>query len=416
MTTQHVVILGAGSAGAAAAQELAKTDGVTVTLVGRTGETPYNRTLVNKGVAVGLLTPEQASLPTPGASLVADTAQFIDTGARTVRLASGAALDFDALIVATGSTPRDLDALVPGADAATAAGRLTSLHSLSDAVRLRDLLAHRSNPARVVIFGAGLVAAETASLLHQKGHEITLVARSPLPGATAFGDDIAATIAAAHHENVSTAFGRTPATIRVDGDGLDITLDDQADLRADLAIVALGTTPSGPAPWAAGVQVDDRLRAHDDGVYAAGGVAIHHDALLGTWRIDHWADAAAQGKHAAGTLLHDLGLATDPGPYLPCSPYTSVVYGNTVAAIGFTGGQTRGHAVTSQPLVVVHEHQGVPVGAAGVDAAPAVFEWLPQLHAKRAITSNSPAVYNVTGMTCGLIGGSDRPRMGGMGV
>ncbi|MFE7043817.1 FAD-dependent oxidoreductase [Streptomyces atratus] len=379
MTTHHVVILGAGSAGAAAAQELAKADGVNVTLVGRTDETPYNRTLVNKGVAVGLLTPEQAALPTPGAPVVADTAQFIDTASRTVQLASGATLRYDSLIVATGSTPRDLDASVPGAAAAAEAGRLTSLYSLADAVRVRDLV-DRSDPASIVIFGAGLVAAETASLLRQKGHDITLVARSPLPGATAFGDDIAAVIAASHHANVSTAFGRSPATIGVDSDGLAITLDDQTRLRADLAIVAVGTTPSGPAPWPAGVHVDDRLRAHDDGVYGAGGVAVHHDTLLGTWRIDHWADAAAQGQHAANVLLHNLNLATDPGPYRPRSPHTSLVHGNTVAAIGLTGARTPGQVLTSEPLVVVHEHQGVPIGAAGVNAVPAVFEWTARLY------------------------------------
>jgi 3-phenylpropionate/trans-cinnamate dioxygenase ferredoxin reductase subunit len=73
MTTHHVVILGAGSAGAAAAMALANADAVTVTLLGRTGEAPYNRTLVNKGVALGLLAPEQAALPRPGAALIADT-------------------------------------------------------------------------------------------------------------------------------------------------------------------------------------------------------------------------------------------------------------------------------------------------------------------------------------------------------
>jgi 3-phenylpropionate/trans-cinnamate dioxygenase ferredoxin reductase subunit len=308
-----------------------------------------------------------------------------------VRLASGATLGFDTLIVATGSAPRHLDTEVPGAAAATAAGRLTTLHSLADAVRVRGLLARRSTPGRVVIFGAGLVAAETASLLRQNGHEITLVARSTLPGATTFGDDIAVPIAAAHHENVSTAFGRTPTAIRIDDDELDVTLDDQSNLCADLAIVALGTTPAGPAPWVDGVHVDDRLHARDAGVYAAGGVAIHHDQLLGTWRIDHWADAAAQGEHAARALLHALELAADPGPYLPRSPYAAVVHGKAITAVGFTGGHAPGRVVSSQPLVVVHEHRGVPVGATGVDAAPAVFEWGPQLYARRVSRGVPPA-------------------------
>lgn len=117
---------------------------------------------------------------------------------------------------------------------------------------------------------------------------------------------------------------------------------------------------------------------------AAGGVAIHHDQFLGTWRIDHWADAGAQGEHAARTLLHALELAADPGPYLPRSPYLTAVYGKAITAVGLTGAHAPGRAVSPHPLVVVHEHRGVPVGAAGVDTAPAVLQWVPQLHAQRA--------------------------------
>jgi NADH dehydrogenase FAD-containing subunit len=73
MTKHHVVILGAGAAGTAAAETLADVPDVTVTLVGKTGETPYNRTLVNKGVAIGLLTPEQAALTHNGAALKCQT-------------------------------------------------------------------------------------------------------------------------------------------------------------------------------------------------------------------------------------------------------------------------------------------------------------------------------------------------------
>ena len=51
MSPQKVLILGAGAAGAAAARVLHGSGTVSVTLVDRTGQAPYNRTLVNKGVA-----------------------------------------------------------------------------------------------------------------------------------------------------------------------------------------------------------------------------------------------------------------------------------------------------------------------------------------------------------------------------
>ena len=384
MPKPRVVILGAGAAGAAAARVLQATDAATVELVARTGEAPYNRTLVNKGVAVGLLTSAQATMP--GVHALEDTAERVDPETRTAHLASGATVSFDALIIATGSAPRLLDGDIPGARDATEAGLLSALHSLDDAVRIRDLLARRRGPARIVIFGAGLVAAETASLLRAKGHHITLVARSTRPGATAFGHDIAARLEESHRQHLAAEFGRTPAFIEVDAAELRITLDDGARVHADLAIVAHGTEATGPAPWGSGARVDERLRTPYPRVYAAGGSAIHSDGPLGSWRIDHWADAVAQGEHAARILLHDFGHGADPGPYLPRSPYTALIHGTTIAAVGMTAAPASARLVTAEPLVVAHESDGVVVGAAGIDAAPAVFEWIPRLHAAMQVS------------------------------
>lgn len=378
MKQHKVLILGAGAAGAAAARVLNASQEVEVTVIGATGEAPYNRTLVNKGVAVGLLTPEQARVP--GLDVVADTVDSVDPDSRTVHLASGATTTFDALVVATGSAPRALPATVRGADVAGAAGLLTTLHSLQDAVRVRDRLAGRS--ARVVIFGAGLVAAETATLLRDRGHQITLVARTDMAGTSAFGDHVAARLRDLHERNVTTQFGRAVTEIDVADDILDITLDDSTHVLADLGIVAHGTSPSAPGPWYDGVPVDDRLRSAHDSVYAAGGVAVHDDPSLGTWRIDHWADAAAQGEHAAKSVLHDLGLDADPGAYLPRSAFTAQVYGTTVAAVGLTGGHTTASLTSDDPLVVQHEYSGRTTGVSGVDSAIQVFEWMPRLHAE----------------------------------
>ncbi|MFT4215313.1 MAG: NAD(P)/FAD-dependent oxidoreductase [Microbacterium sp.] len=387
--TTRVVILGAGAAGTAAARVLSTSEAnVEVTLVACTDETPSNRTLVNKAVAIGLLQPEQAALP--GVTAQADTAVRIDADASRVDLASGATLDYDALIVATGSAPRTLDATIPGVAAATEAGLLTTLHSIDDAVRVRDLLAGRDG-AHVVILGAGMVAAETASLLHERGHDVVMIARADVPGASAFGPDVAARLTALHRRTVTTRFGRSVRSLAPDADGLLVTLDDSTTLPADLVIVGHGTTPTAPAPYADGVRVDERLRGPLPGTYAAGGVAIH--GTWGTdhgpwridhspWRIDHWADAAAQGEHAARTVLHDLFAAADPGPYLPRSPYTATVHGAVVAAVGRADAD--GTVVSSEPLVVAHSDDGVVHGVSGVDAVPAVFGWMSRLHQSAA--------------------------------
>src|SRR5690625_1346822 len=131
MSPVRIGILGAGAAGVSAAKTLrAAAPEVQIDLLTRTGERPFNRTLVNKGVAIGLLTPDQTALPETGAALVSDTVRGIDPRARQVPIASGESRTYDALIIATGSRPRTLGEDVLGRNDALATGRLTTLHSL----------------------------------------------------------------------------------------------------------------------------------------------------------------------------------------------------------------------------------------------------------------------------------------------
>lgn len=380
MTPQHVLILGSGAAGAAAARTLASRDDVRVTLVTRTGETPYTRMLI-KGIAFGPTPPEMIKLPLPQIEVIADTVLEVDTSAKQVRLTSGAQVSYDALIVATGSMPRSLPADVFGDDAGQ--GRVTALHSVEDALGIRKLLTGLGRPARVAIYGGGIIAAETASSLQADGHMVTLVSRSSVPGIGAFGAPVAERLAADHAAKVQTRFGRTLQHVDETESGVAITLDDGDPIVADFLLVALGTTPAAPSPWTNGIDVDDHLRAAADHVYAAGGVATHHDEALGAWRIDHWEDAAAQGAHAAQAALHDLGISDDPSTYLPRSPYMAMVYGQMISGVGYTAG-TNTYLEAGEEFIVRHETDGMVVGVTGIDAVGTVYQWGQQLHGVQA--------------------------------
>lgn len=380
MTAHHAVILGAGAAGTAAARAFAVQDDITITLVGQTDETPYTRMLI-KDVAFGRIAAEFVGLPMPQADFIADTAEHVDSETREVHLASGKVIAYDSLIIATGSRARRLDVNIPGAEQAGQAGVLIALHSLEDAVRVRDAVLACGKPARIAIYGAGMIASEAASALQEQGHRISLIARSTLPGIATFGRSVAARIAADHQSRVTAFFGRTISRIHSQTDATVLALDDGTDLTVDLVIFALGTTPVAPAPWHERVDVDDRLRAHHlERVYAAGGVAVHHDDHLGTWRIDHWDDGAAQGTHAAKMLLHTLGRGEDPGPYRPRSAHMAMVYGRMIAGVGYTGFPEDTPIEGVEEFVVLHEHGDAVVGASGIDAVGAVYQWGQRLH------------------------------------
>lgn len=361
-SSTRVVILGAGAAGSAAARRLADS-GAEVVLVD--GDHPTgNRTLVNKGVAVGLLEPEQTSLPMPEVTLVAVHVGGIDVDDSFVTLVDGRRIDYDALVVATGSTPARLDGIV----ADEPDDRITTLHSLADAVRVRDRLA-AAGVARVLVLGAGLIGSETASLLAAKGHAVTLASRSTAPAVRAFGAESARRVADAHRRVVDARLGSWPTSVHVDGDEVVATFP-SGDERFDLCIVAIGAHPTAPHPFTRGVEVDANLRSTTPGIYAAGGVATHDDPRLGRWRIDHWSDAVAQGEHVAAVIAHDLLGAADPGTYVPRSAFTAQVHDVTVAAAGLLTEHVR---VRDDADVHEHLRGDHVVGVSGVDTVPAVF-------------------------------------------
>ncbi|UNK70851.1 NAD(P)/FAD-dependent oxidoreductase [Microbacterium sp. H1-D42] len=370
MTERHVVIIGAGAAGVAAARILSSHADVRVTLVARTGETAYTRMLI-KSVAFGSTPAELVATALPSVEVIADTAIRIDAPSKVVALASGRTIDFDALLVATGSRPRPLPAEIVGT--ATTSARVTVLHTLDDALRVRDVLSGLAPSARVAIYGGGVIGSESASSLRDDGREVTLIARSAVPGLATFGAPVAERVARAHEERVRTRFGRSLTAVDHRDGALLLTLDDGSVEAADLLLVALGTIPSGPWPWQDGVDVDLRLRVAP-GVYAAGGTAWHRDALRGNWRIDHWDDAAAQGAHAAQAVLHDLTGADDPGAYEPHSPYLAMVHGRAIAGAGLLVGDEE-HVAADSGLAVVHRVAHVAVGVSGIDAVGAVYQW-----------------------------------------
>lgn len=338
MTELGIAIIGAGAAGHSAATTL-RDEGYQGPIVAVHAERqgPYNRTLVNKAVLQGLLTPEQIALPALdrlGVQLMTNRAITLDADRRLIRFEWGVHLPYDAVIVATGASPRQATTPVAGLG-----GRVLNIHTTDDALLIRDRLAGADpGRTRVTILGAGFIGAETASYLNGLGIEVELVSRNATPLAGAVGQPIAQRIAELHQQHVTTHFGREVINILSDLVSATVVLDDGKVLTSDLVIVAHGTTPSTGwiDNWAgAGVGVDDRLRALDiDCGYAAGAVAIHRSLAGADYRIDHWDAAAAQGAHAARTLLHDYYEAPDPGPYVPTTGFTLQLYGTSVAAFG----------------------------------------------------------------------------------
>src|SRR3984957_1116993 len=116
MTDQrtHIVVIGGGYAATPAANHLRMRADVDIPLVNPRPKFVERIRLPQHVAGNYDATVDYGTLLGGGVSLVVDSATRIDTAARKVELASGAALDYDYLIYAVGSTGA-VPAAVPGA-------------------------------------------------------------------------------------------------------------------------------------------------------------------------------------------------------------------------------------------------------------------------------------------------------------
>ncbi|GGZ65118.1 NAD(P)/FAD-dependent oxidoreductase [Streptomyces bluensis] len=327
----RVVVVGASAAGLAAVETLRREgyDG-TLTLVGDEPHAPYDRPPLSKQLLAGEWSPDRlalrhsADLDTLDLDLrLGVAATGLDVPGRTVRLADGATVPYDGLVVATGVRPRRL----PGEGAHV-------LRTLDDAVALRDRL---EPGVRVVVVGAGFLGAEAAAVASRLGAEVTLLEPAPVPLAHAIGDEIGQVLSRAHLDHgVNLRTGVTVTAVTEDG----VRLADGERVDADEVLVAIGSLPN--TEWLAdsGLSTGDGLNCDEyceaaQHVYAAGDVARWYNPLFGVpMRIEHRTNAAEQGMAAARNLLRPEARK----PFAPVPYFWSDQYDMKIQAYGYLRG------------------------------------------------------------------------------
>jgi NADPH-dependent 2,4-dienoyl-CoA reductase/sulfur reductase-like enzyme len=326
----RITIVGASLAGLTTAQALRSGgfDG-TITLIGDEDHEPYDRPPLSKQVLAG--TRQAGDLALAPGDRLADLDLDLRLGRRAteldlehheVGLLGGERVPFDAVVVATGATPRELPG-TPELDG------IHVLRTLDDALAIRREL--EAGP-RVVVVGAGFIGAEVASSARGLGLDVTVVEVLPVPLSHALGPVMGEVCAALHRDNgtdlrCGVAVAGFEGTERVEA----VVLSDGTRLDADLVVIGVGVRPA--TDWlvgsgldlADGVVCDPMLRAVGAPVvHAAGDVARWHHPRYGEQlRIEHWTNAADQGRAVARDLLADPGSAEPfaPVPYVWSDQY-----------------------------------------------------------------------------------------------
>jgi 3-phenylpropionate/trans-cinnamate dioxygenase ferredoxin reductase component len=304
-----VVIVGTGQAGFQTASSLRQGgfEGE-ITLVGEEPELPYQRPPLSKAFLKGEGDPGEVHLrpetffESKAIGLVSgDRAEAIDRERRTLELASGRVLNYEHLVLATGSRPRALP--VPGSEL----DGILQLHTVADAQALRERLAGQP---RLVVVGGGFIGLELAASARERGAHVTVVealdrtmARAVTPATSEHFQTLHA------GEGVTILFDSTVARFTGVGAVSGVELGDSTVLDTDLVVIAIGILPNVELAERAGlavrdgIVVDETLRTSDPAVWAIGDCANYPSAQLGrSVRLESVQNATDHGRAVAAAI------------------------------------------------------------------------------------------------------------------
>jgi len=237
-------------------------------------------------------------------------------------------LEWDRLVIATGSTPRKLRGQPDIAG-------LHVLRTLDDSESLARSMGDRTRS--VVVVGGGFIGCEVAATASAAGHSATIV--DPLEGLMerGLGRRFAEPAAALHRNNgvtltLSTGVEAIVGTDRVEA----VRLTDSTEIAADVVLVGIGAVPVTGWLESSGLDLDDGVVCDETcmaapDVFAVGDVARWPSARAGgSTRREHWTNAVEQGAYVAKRILEGPSV----GAFDPVSSVWSDQYDTKIQIIG----------------------------------------------------------------------------------
>ncbi|WP_345442556.1 NAD(P)/FAD-dependent oxidoreductase [Actinoallomurus vinaceus] len=327
-STRTFVIVGAGLAGAKAAEAL-RVQGFDgrIVLIGDEPHRPYERPPLSKGYLAGKS--ERGQVFVHPHAWYADHDVDLRLGQAVIginrvdhhiALNDGTHLGYEKLLLATGSSPRRLP--VPGANA----DGVHYLRRLEDCEVIKEVLATCS---KLVVIGGGWIGLEVTAVARQAGVEVTVVEAAKLPLVGVLGWEVAEVFTRLHREHgVDMRLGsQATAIVTENGRASGVQLASGTTIDADAVVVGVGIRPNTGLAQQAGLQVDNGivvasgLRTNDPDISAAGDVANAFHPFLGRHiRVEHWANALNQPATAAARML-DREAVYDELPYFFTDQY-----------------------------------------------------------------------------------------------
>lgn len=261
----HVVVIGAGQAGAACVAKLrAKGFEGEITLIGAETAPPYQRPPLSKKYLLGemdlerlYLRPESYYADQNITLRLGTSVQAVDTAAQTVSLAEET-LSYDHLVLTTGASPIRLPSAI--------GGDLSGVYTVRNLADVDAMAPEFVKDRHVLIVGGGYIGLEAAAVAAAKGLKVTLVEMS---------DRILQRVAAKETSDYFRALHSSHGVEILEGTALEglagegrvttAKLSGGRELTVDFVIVGVGIRPDTALADAAGLTLDNGIATDDQG-------------------------------------------------------------------------------------------------------------------------------------------------------
>ena len=271
------IVIGAGQAGAEVISKLRDQGHEDrLVLIGQENYLPYQRPPLSKKYMAGEMTLERLFLrpkefyTEKNVELhIGKSALRIDPDQQIVEFNDGN-LDYDHLVLATGSRPRDLPPYI--------GGKVNNLFTMRDLNDANSIGAFMKSGMRLLIVGGGYIGLEAAATARKFGVDVTLVEieeRILKRVAAKETSDFIRSLHISNGVNIKEAVGLGKLEI-ADDKVLSASLTDGSDINVDFVIVGIGITPNTELAEGAnlkinnGILINDKCQTSVSNIYAAG--------------------------------------------------------------------------------------------------------------------------------------------------
>lgn len=302
------IIIGQGISGATAAETLRKLDPRTpVTVITDERDYVYSR-IDLPDIIAGKYAPPAATLRTAedfaGAGIeciMGETATTLLRDEKSVVLSSGKRLQYQQLLLATGSLP--VLPPIPGAGT-------PSVYSLWTLHQTGEIIGAAGKARSAVVVGAGLIGLKTALALKKRGLNVTVIEKLPRVLPRQLDEESSGMVAESVQSRGLELLVNTGVDAIVADNGVVSGVNAGGRvIPADMVIMAIGVKPNIALAVAAGIEtgrgitVNEFQQTSDPDIYAAGDAAETIDPLSGDRTIPAiWPVAVEQGRIAASNM------------------------------------------------------------------------------------------------------------------